>query len=111
MEKYVFFIGGSGARVFRAFIHLCASGVMYSQEPIQTVMLDVDGQNGDIADAVTLHKLYQWNYEQIHEQDVQNILNILSQNRRSGWDTFRPFSSEVRLLSQGSGIQIGLRIW
>ena len=103
MEKYVFFIGGSGARVFRAFIHLCASGVIYSQEPVHAVILDVDGQNGDIADAITLHKLYQWNYDQIHNQEVQGVLNILSQNRKNSWDSFRPFSSEIRLASQGSG--------
>ena len=102
MEKYVFFIGGTGARVFRAFLHLCASGVICSQEPVQTVILDVDGQNGDIAETVTLYNSYQWNYEQIHAQEVQRVLNILSESRRNRWGAFRPFASEVRLLDHGT---------
>lgn len=41
MKNYVLFIGGTGARVYRSFLHLCAAGVVQSGT-ITTLLLDAD---------------------------------------------------------------------
>ena len=67
------------------------------------MIVDVDAQNGDIAEALTLYGQYQANYETIHRLDVQNALNALSDHRRGGgrWEAFRPFYTKIPLSSEG----------
>ena len=30
--KYIFFIGGSGARAYKAFLHACAAGIIHEDK-------------------------------------------------------------------------------
>lgn len=103
LEKYVFFIGGTGARVLRSFLHLCASGVICSDSPVHAMVVDVDAQNGDITEALTLYRQYQTNYDNIHSKSVQDVLNALSDHRRGSkrWEAFRPFYTKVQLSEEG----------
>lgn len=47
MSTYVFFIGGTGARVLRSLTMLLASGVK-TKSPIVPIVIDYDVQNGDL---------------------------------------------------------------
>ena len=58
MKNYVLFIGGTGARIYRSFLHICAAGVMREEE-IQVLLLDADSKNKAVEDCQELYRLYQ----------------------------------------------------
>ncbi len=59
MTTYVFFIGGTGARVLRSLVMLLASGVeIGANNKIVPVIIDYDMQNGDLKEAKDLLNLY-----------------------------------------------------
>lgn len=55
--NYVFFIGGSGARVYKAFIHGCAAGIMKTKE-VSTLVIDADTQNDASTSSIHLYRKY-----------------------------------------------------
>lgn len=55
--NYVFFIGGSGARAYKAFLHLCAAGVIKANL-VKAALLDADTQNAACKESCDLFRLY-----------------------------------------------------
>ena len=61
MTTYVFFIGGTGARVLRSLTMLMASGVsINSGDRIVPIVVDYDLQNGDLVKALDLFNRYSY---------------------------------------------------
>lgn len=59
MKTYVFFIGGTGARVLRSMTMLLASGVkIANNNTIVPIVIDYDAQNGDLKRSDDLMKEY-----------------------------------------------------
>lgn len=58
MESYVFFIGGSGARAYKAFLHLCGAGVIQNRE-LNVLLLDADNNNMACEESIRLYKEYE----------------------------------------------------
>lgn len=57
MKKYIFFIGGSGARVYKAFIHGSAAGMLKTKE-VSTMLVDADKSNDANTSCIDLYKAY-----------------------------------------------------
>ena len=74
MENYIFFIGGTGARVLRSFLHLCASGAVWIDSKITAIMLDVDSENYACTEAKELYDIYRENYSKLNRPRVQDVL-------------------------------------
>ena len=74
MENYVFFIGGTGARVLRSFLHLCASGAVRLDSKINVVMLDVDSENYACTEAKELYDIYRETRGKLNDRKVQDVL-------------------------------------
>lgn len=66
MKNYIFFIGGSGARTYRAFLHLCATGVIQGDE-LNLLLLDAD--NAAAEDYIKLYEQYKNHYDLLHQDD------------------------------------------
>ncbi len=61
MTTYVYFVGGTGARVLRSLLMLLASGVKIGAEnEIVPIIIDYDMQNGDLKKATNLLELYNY---------------------------------------------------
>ena len=73
MENYVFFIGGTGARVLRSFLHLCASGAVGTDGKINVVMLDVDSENYACTEAKELYDIYCAAYAKLSDLKVKDL--------------------------------------
>lgn len=81
MTTYVFFVGGTGARVLRSMVMLMASGVTVQNEgKIVPIIIDYDVQNGDLKQAkelldsyISLHKtaVYQKDEKGFFRQDLE----------------------------------------
>ena len=74
MKYYVFFIGGTGARVLCSFLHICAAGMIRVVDPIHLMLLDADMDNGACNEAMALYRIYRTNYERVHTPDVEKAL-------------------------------------
>lgn len=68
MEKYVFFIGGSGARVYTAFIHSAAAGILESKE-ISTLLIDSDESNAANINSIELYRKYNRLYNSFNKRE------------------------------------------
>lgn len=56
--NYIFFIGGSGARAYTAFLHACAAGVIHADQA-NVMLLDADAQNAACENSIGLFQTYQ----------------------------------------------------
>ena len=56
--KYIFFIGGSGARAYKAFLHACAAGIIH-EDKVEVILLDADSQNDACKTSCMLFDIYQ----------------------------------------------------
>lgn len=65
MKNYIFFIGGSGARVCRAFLHSCAAGIMPKEE-VTLLLLDADAENSAGKECLRLYETYEKLYGLLH---------------------------------------------
>lgn len=74
MENYVFFIGGTGVRVLRSFLHLCASGAVLTDSKINILTLDVDSENFACTEAKELYDIYCENHNKLIDRTVQDVL-------------------------------------
>ena len=63
MKVHIIFIGGTGARVYRALIHCMASGMFHDMVPndleMYTYLIDPDTYNGDGVRAREISMCYQ----------------------------------------------------
>lgn len=66
MRKYIFFIGGSGARVYKAFIHSAAAG-MLKTEKVSTLLVDADKNNDANTSCINLYKVYRQMRTRVNE--------------------------------------------
>lgn len=66
MGKYIFFIGGSGARVYKAFIHSAAAG-MLKTEKVSTLLVDADKNNDANTSCIDLYKAYRQMRARVNE--------------------------------------------
>lgn len=55
--NYVFFIGGSGARAYTAFLHACAAGVIKT-DAVKVILLDADADNAACQKSCDLYQAY-----------------------------------------------------
>lgn len=65
--NYIFFIGGSGARAYTAFLHACAAGVIRVDQAC-VMLLDADAQNAACDNSIKLFQTYQ-----LHRQMLQRV--------------------------------------
>ena len=73
MANYVFFIGGSGARAYKAFLHVCASGAVNRQHfvnEVNVLLLDEDSMNAACTECVRLYDAYRKNRALFQEGDA-----------------------------------------
>jgi len=57
MSNYIFFIGGSGARVYKALIHGAAAGMLNTKE-ISVLLIDADKSNAATTESIKLYQQY-----------------------------------------------------
>lgn len=103
MKTYVFFIGGTGARVLRSLTMLLASGVEISNEnTIVPIIIDYDAQNGDLSisnelmhNYCELHKIgkYENNDKGFFGAKIENSKNfqLVNVQMEDGRETFAKF--------------------
>lgn len=65
MNDYIIAIGGSGARVLKPIIFLCAVGLVESTT-LHVMLVDPDKSNGNTTDVCKLIEIYQKAYEKFH---------------------------------------------
>lgn len=58
MSYYFISIGGSGAKVLESFTHLCAAGLMPSNEPLYVMDIDPDNGNGNLSRSKATFEAY-----------------------------------------------------
>lgn len=68
--NYIFFIGGSGARVYRAFLHACASGAIQT-DAARVMLLDADSANAACKESCDLFRAYRDLREVFHSGGEQ----------------------------------------
>lgn len=88
MKYFAFFIGGTGARVLRSFLHISAAGMIRLEDSVRMMLLDADMDNGACNDAMALYGMYKTNYERVHIPEIKNIL---------GPNGFQAFSGNLDL--------------
>lgn len=66
-KNYLFFIGGSGARAYTAFLHACAAGVVQTDNA-QVVLLDADVTNAACSSCLKTYEAYH-----LHREMLQGI--------------------------------------
>lgn len=66
--NYIFFIGGSGARVYKAFLHACASGIV-RVDAANVILLDADSKNAACLESCKLFHLYEDNHKAFYKSD------------------------------------------
>lgn len=76
MSNYAFFIGGSGARAYRAFLHAAAMGILRTEQ-VSVMRIDADNCNRAHSDCNMLYKMYQ-NMNQMTEGKEIFRCNITS---------------------------------
>ena len=79
-SKYAFFIGGSGARAFKAFLYACAAGAVHERE-VRAALLDSDTGNAACKECEELYRQYAWHYETFHEGKAQEAHSAAFQCR------------------------------
>lgn len=62
MGNYLMFVGGSGARAYRAFLHCCASGIIRSEE-VKVLLLDADQNNDANQKCLELYRMYKYQHD------------------------------------------------
>lgn len=67
MENYLFFIGGTGARIYRAFLHACAAGAV-SADRVHAFLIDADSLSAAASECRGLYRAYK-NYRAILNMD------------------------------------------
>ena len=67
---YVFFIGGSGARTYKAFIHACAAGAI-RLNTVNALLLDADANNPACTESLELHRQYVENRRLLQSAEVK----------------------------------------
>lgn len=97
MSNYVLFIGGTGARVYRSFLHICAAGAVREKE-INALLLDVDSDNQAVKVCCDLYQLYQKHHEELQNADS----NAISQTPPFYCDIHMPENAKVISPIQGT---------
>ena len=69
MGNYAFFVGGSGARAYKAFLYACASGAIRTDE-VTAYLVDADSENAAIEDCRTLYEAYSYHHERFHNLGI-----------------------------------------
>lgn len=118
MKTYVFFIGGTGARVLRSMTMLLASGVkIANNNTIVPIVIDYDAQNGDLKrsddlmkEYCELHKIGKYENEEtgFFAANIENTKNfqLVNVSVKQNRETFAKFigynslDSEDKLLLQ-----------
>lgn len=100
MKNYVFFIGGSGARVYRAVIHSAAAGILRTRE-ISTMLIDADENNDANKSSIDLYRKYKEIFASCEEEERNAFtcrINMKSEK------VISPVSSGAGNLQQAVGI-------
>lgn len=74
MSNYVLFIGGTGARVYRSFLHICAAGAVKEKE-VKVLLLDADTTNQATKVCRDLYQLYQYHHRELQDANTYSIKN------------------------------------
>lgn len=72
MNNYIFFIGGSGARAYTAFIHCAAAGVLETKK-VSTLMIDADIDNKANEKSRNLYRNYREMYYLFREKESRTV--------------------------------------
>lgn len=73
MKNYIFFVGGTGARVYRAFLHSCAAGAIPAGT-VKTLLVDADSKSAAGEECIELYGVYQ-TYRKIIREDTGEGVN------------------------------------
>lgn len=99
MGKYIFFIGGSGARAYKAFLHCCAAGVI-RQESVDVLLLDADQKNKANLDCNELYKIYDHQRNILSNQNVNEFKCKINMNTEGA---VSPVNHDISYLTQVTG--------
>ncbi len=72
MKNYIFFIGGSGARAYTAFIHCAAAGALETKA-VSTLMIDADVDNGANDKSRNLYRIYKEMYNMFPDKESRTV--------------------------------------
>lgn len=101
MENYIFFIGGSGARVYKAFLHSAASGILQTNG-VSVLMVDADKENIANVECLQLYRVYKEIYDILSKQ--KNNINIFSCDiRMESMEVLSPVKSNSDNLQNSIG--------
>ena len=66
-------IGGTGARVLEAVVHLCASGFFAGEDNINVLIVDPDVDNGNVIRTTDVIKTYRSLFKSIEESGIDDV--------------------------------------
>lgn len=98
MGNYLIFIGGSGARAYKAFLHCCAAGLI--QEDVSVLLMDADKTNGAVSESIDVYKFYQKHHEWMTQAEVQDRCIFKSEVKMYGDGVVSPMRQGVSYLDQ-----------
>ena len=99
MGRYIFFIGGSGARAYKAFLHCCAAGVI-QQDSVEVLLLDADQKNKANIDCSELYKAYDYHRSILSNQNVDEFKCKITMNTEKA---VSPVNHDISYLEQVTG--------
>ncbi|XZF62202.1 MAG: hypothetical protein ACSI46_25005 [Gloeotrichia echinulata DVL01] len=102
MSKYIVAIGGTGARVVQAVIHLAAAGLLKTQdnsseEEIRLLFIEPDQSNGNLSSTTKTIQNYQKLYDLLRSQNNQ-VDWIANKIVQSTWSLFE--NANQRMLKE-----------
>lgn len=100
MSNYVLFIGGTGARVYRSFIHICAAGAVQLNE-VNVLLLDADSANQAAKVCSDLYQLYQHHHQELQRTNtIKKTPAFHCDIRMLNTDAISPVNEEVSCVEQ-----------
>src|SRR5688500_17784526 len=104
MSYYIIGIGGTGAKCVESLIHLCAAGLMPSDDELHAFFVDPDTSNGTLQRAQTLLTQYQ-NCRRLHLGQTALFKTPLSVPDPDIWSPISGRSNNLHDLFNYSGLQ------
>lgn len=99
MGNYIFFIGGSGARSYKAFMHCCAAGVI-RQDNVEVLLLDADQRNKANLECSELYKAYDYHRGILSDRNTDEFKCKINMNTEKA---VSPVTHDISYLEQVTG--------
>lgn len=97
--NYVFFIGGSGARVYKAFIHGSAAGIIKTKD-LSALVIDADKENAASKGCIDLYR----QYKEVRDMLGNSVIDAFACNiEMMSEDIISPVSADAFSLNMAVG--------